>query len=343
MVRFAHDILQRMQVITKELEVRLGPGTADLALRVGIHSGAVTAGILRGQKARFQLFGDAMNTCSRLESSSKPGRIHISQATADLLVKAGKGHWIQKRAEPVAAKGKGKMVTYWVISGSDRKDGESTTSGSSTCRTSSEDDSPGSTRKKQPKHVRETREKVEQLQLPSSIEGDMRDRISRLVEWNVEILLPFIRQIGARRIAKAKCQSYKSKAADILEKPSLWERGERKPLDEVQEIVALPEFDQAIANQNLEAHLDKVEITSETVHQLRTFIATIATMYQANNAFHNFEHASHVTMVRIPGVQWVQLKEHAAALSHPHLFSFTVCHQALVAHCGSHGYGRLFC
>ena len=104
MVRFANDILQRMQVITRELEVKLGPDTADLSLRVGIHSGPVTGGILRGQKARFQLFGDTMNTCSRIEASSRPGRIHLSQATAEHLIKAGKTHWLQKRSETISAK-----------------------------------------------------------------------------------------------------------------------------------------------------------------------------------------------------------------------------------------------
>ena len=37
--------------------VTLGPGTGDLRLRVGIHSGPVTAGVLRGERSRFQLFG----------------------------------------------------------------------------------------------------------------------------------------------------------------------------------------------------------------------------------------------------------------------------------------------
>lgn len=44
------------------LERELGPDTADLALRIGLHSGPVTAGVLRGQKSRFQLFGDTVNT-----------------------------------------------------------------------------------------------------------------------------------------------------------------------------------------------------------------------------------------------------------------------------------------
>ena len=55
-----------MNEIVRQLEVTLGPDTADLCMRIGIHSGPVTAGVLRGDKARFQLFGDTMNTVSYL-------------------------------------------------------------------------------------------------------------------------------------------------------------------------------------------------------------------------------------------------------------------------------------
>ena len=51
-----------MNSLTKELELTLGPGTGDLQLRCGLNSGAVTAGVLRGEKSRFQLFGDTVNT-----------------------------------------------------------------------------------------------------------------------------------------------------------------------------------------------------------------------------------------------------------------------------------------
>jgi len=57
MCRFARDIMARMHVLTKELEVLLGPDTGDLNLRIGIHSGPITAGVIRGAQARFQLFG----------------------------------------------------------------------------------------------------------------------------------------------------------------------------------------------------------------------------------------------------------------------------------------------
>lgn len=62
MSRFAYQCLIGMKELIKELEAILGPGTSDLALRVGLHSGPVTAGVLRGEKSRFQLFGDTVNT-----------------------------------------------------------------------------------------------------------------------------------------------------------------------------------------------------------------------------------------------------------------------------------------
>ena len=55
MARFARDCLFRFRYVSKKLEVQLGPSTADLGVRIGLHSGPVTAGVLRGEKARFQL------------------------------------------------------------------------------------------------------------------------------------------------------------------------------------------------------------------------------------------------------------------------------------------------
>ena len=56
----------KMDTLTKELEISLGPDTGDLQLRIGLHSGSITAGVLRGEKARFQLFGDTMNMAARM-------------------------------------------------------------------------------------------------------------------------------------------------------------------------------------------------------------------------------------------------------------------------------------
>ena len=59
MVKFARDCLTKLrELVTTDLAESLGQDTASLDIRVGLHSGSVTGGVLRGQKARFQLFGD---------------------------------------------------------------------------------------------------------------------------------------------------------------------------------------------------------------------------------------------------------------------------------------------
>lgn len=68
----------------------------------------MTAGLLRGDRARFQLFGDTVNTASRMESTGMKGKIQISQSTADYLERAGKEHWFEPRDDLISAKGKGK-------------------------------------------------------------------------------------------------------------------------------------------------------------------------------------------------------------------------------------------
>ena len=98
-----------MTISVCKTEATLGPGTADLALRVGLQSGPVTAGVLRGEKSRFQLFGDTMNTASRVESNGMKNRVQVSQSTADLLISGGKQHWLTPRENKIDAKGKGAM------------------------------------------------------------------------------------------------------------------------------------------------------------------------------------------------------------------------------------------
>lgn len=93
MSKFAKDIMNTMRTLTRDLETTLGPDTGDLALRIGLHSGPVTAGVLRGERARFQLFGDTMNTAARMEQTGTKNRIQVSQATAEYLAAGGK-RWV---------------------------------------------------------------------------------------------------------------------------------------------------------------------------------------------------------------------------------------------------------
>lgn len=55
MCRFARDCMFKFRGLTKKLEVTLGPDTSELDMRMGINSGPVTAGVLRGDRSRFQV------------------------------------------------------------------------------------------------------------------------------------------------------------------------------------------------------------------------------------------------------------------------------------------------
>ena len=104
MASFARRCLESMLETVAELEESLGPGTADLGIRVGIHSGSVIGGVLRGAKSRYQLFGDTMNTASRIESTSAKNKIQLSQDTAELIIEAGKKPWVEERRDTIFAK-----------------------------------------------------------------------------------------------------------------------------------------------------------------------------------------------------------------------------------------------
>ncbi|CAB9499677.1 Receptor-type guanylate cyclase gcy [Seminavis robusta] len=114
MVRFAKECMARTTSVTQRLSDVLGADTMDLCFRVGLHSGHVTAGVLRGERGRFQLFGDTVNVASRMESNGVKGRIHCSEETARILRVAGKGSWLVPREDKIVAKGKGELQTYFI-------------------------------------------------------------------------------------------------------------------------------------------------------------------------------------------------------------------------------------
>ncbi|CAB9531333.1 Receptor-type guanylate cyclase gcy [Seminavis robusta] len=114
MTKFAQTCMRKIHPVLVSLAPTLGEDTLNLEMRVGLHSGPVTGGVLRGKKARFQLFGDSVNTASRMESNGQPGRIHVSESTAEELRKHGKDEWLTVREDKITAKGKGLMTTYWV-------------------------------------------------------------------------------------------------------------------------------------------------------------------------------------------------------------------------------------
>jgi len=68
MAKFATEVRLTTQQLTKGLKRVLGEDTEELQMRIGLHSGPTIAGVLRGQRARYQLFGDTGNLRFQLHS-----------------------------------------------------------------------------------------------------------------------------------------------------------------------------------------------------------------------------------------------------------------------------------
>ena len=239
--------------------------------------------------------GDTMNTTSRMESSGETGRIHISKETAEHIQKSGKGNWLIKRDEPVTAKGKGDIQTYWIVgSGTQRRSiGGSLAGGAIDMSERSYDDGANAT--DIPARLALNNDGQRQPVQPSN------DREERLVDWNVQMLLEFLKQIVARRNArnakkdKASSRTARRGSSRELKGTNTEEKGMAmptmddafNPLDEVREIIRLPEFDaKAAKNASAEVEIDPVVVT-----QLSQYVSCVAKMYQ-KNSFHNFEVSS---------------------------------------------------
>jgi class 3 adenylate cyclase len=91
------------------------PGRGFVEIRVGFHSGSVLSNVIGSNNPRYALFGDTVNTASRMESNSTAGRILCSERSALLLQQQdlnGEIGVLFRGLVPI--KGKGDMNVYWV-------------------------------------------------------------------------------------------------------------------------------------------------------------------------------------------------------------------------------------
>eukprot|EP00980_Cylindrotheca_fusiformis_P009594 scaffold2123_cov96-Cylindrotheca_fusiformis.AAC.7 len=232
-------------------------------------SGQVTAGVLRGERSRFQLFGDTMNTAARMESTSGRSRVQVSQVTADLLVASGLSKWIVPRESKIFVKGKGEMQTYWLnTKAAKRPKSSEQTNGTEMTSDSGDSDS------------------VNEVNFNILDDVGTMTKTERLVEWNVEVLTSLLQQIVASRGGVGD-----SNSASLKEKEAIIGTGDTV-LEEFVSIIPLKRFDAGDLSRRQEA--SSIDIGEKAKTQLRNYLANVASMYQ-DNPFHNFEHASHVT------------------------------------------------
>ena len=117
------------------------------------------------------------NEAARMESTGLPNMIHVSQVTANLLISEGKSHWLRKREDFVEAKGKGRMVTFWLNPNFKKNDSSSS---------------------KSPSENAPSNNSVDEMTDDGNQQIKLDDELSkrdRLVDWMVELLSEYLQRM----------------------------------------------------------------------------------------------------------------------------------------------------
>jgi urea transport system substrate-binding protein len=107
----AEAVADMALAIRAEVARRSDPAGEPLAVRIGIDTGPVVAGVIGTQRFIHDLWGDTVNTASRMESQGATGCIQVTDRTYRRL---RDGYRLQRRG-PIPVKGKGEMVTWFLL------------------------------------------------------------------------------------------------------------------------------------------------------------------------------------------------------------------------------------
>jgi PAS domain S-box-containing protein len=102
------DMALAMQSAVERFQSEQGE---SIQIRIGINTGIVVAGVIGTNKFIYDLWGDAVNIASRMESSGQPGSIQVTEATYERL----KNKYVFQKRGIIDVKGKGQMETYWLM------------------------------------------------------------------------------------------------------------------------------------------------------------------------------------------------------------------------------------
>lgn len=253
----------------KILELFQRISASNVSVRFGIHSGYLQSSDM--QDTNYALVGDTVETAFELLGNSKPNKILVSVDTAELLTLAGKSAWMSRRKGLIKLKGKGTISTYWIRTkhfGLTNSDVESLANSTDN------------------KGIEWSLEEEDTWDEPQPFQN-YESKFESMVDRNVMILLPYLKKIISKRVVTQKYSD------NIFQENEMEMPVRDQILEESRELVRMPPFEPKLASHKIGA--DLAFVSEEVKSELRLLVSSIASSYKSN-AFHNFEHATHVAL-----------------------------------------------